>query len=413
MRLGAIAESPLEWLGLRLDRVPTPLIDTHLAFAQARTIMVAVRLGVFEALVDAPLRPEAVAAACGLAEVPCRRLLYALVGIGYLEPGRPHETVGLSRPARRWLVRGSPHDVIDKVLFSFDEWRLVEGYENYVRGRGAVGLHGASAGAAASPATTDPSVRFGAPDPGAPDPGAPDPVEHDPAAHDPAAHDPAAHDPSAADPAATDDVDAEAWTRYQRGLRALAAVSVDEVARRTPVPPGSRVLLDLGGGHGRFSAALVRRHPGLRATVVDLAPAVAASSADLAAEGLGDRLVHRVADVVREPLGDGDVDVVFASQLNHHLSEDDNRRLAARVAEALRPGGLYVVQDLARPRDPREAQRARLGALLDLYFGATSDGGTYTIPEMRAWQLAAGLRPRSARWMRTLPGLVQQVAVRP
>ncbi len=378
MRLGAIAETPLEWLGLRLARVPTPLIDTHLAFAQARTIMVAVRVGVFEALAEGALRPEAVAATCGLAGVPSRRLLYALVGIGYLVPGSVPDTVALSRMARRWLVRGSPYDVIDKVLFSFDEWRLVEGYEAFVRGGGPMGLHGVAAGGAA-----------------------------------PRSPDATAERAQGTSPAVADDVAAAAWTRYQRGLRALAVVSVDEVARRTPVPPGARRLLDLGGAHGRFAAALVRRHPGLVATVVDLPPAVAASAADLAAEGLGDRLVHRAGDVLDEPLGDGDVDVVLASQLNHHLTEDDNRLLATRVAAALRPGGVYVVQDLARPRDPREAQRARLGALLDLYFGATSDGGTYTIPEMRAWQTSAGLRPRPARWMRTLPGLVQQVAVRP
>jgi cyclopropane fatty-acyl-phospholipid synthase-like methyltransferase len=374
VRLGAIAETPLEWLGLRLARVPTPLIDTHLAFAQARTIMVAVRVGVFEALTGGAGTPEEVARACGLAEVPSRRLLYALVGIGYLVPGRTPGSVALSPVARRWLVRGSPYDVIDKVLFSFDEWRLVEGYEAFVRGEGPVGLHGAAAGAAAARTAHEPSPNL--------------------------------------DRAPSDDVDAEAWARYQRGLRAVAVVSVDEVARRTPVPRGARRLLDLGGGHGRFAAALVRRHPGLRATVVDLPPAVAASAADLAAEGLGDRLVHRAADVLHEPLGDADVDVVLASQLNHHLGEDDNRLLANRVAAALRLGGVYVIQDLARPRDPREAQRARLGALLDLYFGATSDGGTYTIPEMRAWQTSAGLRPQAARWLRTLPGLVQQVAVR-
>ena len=48
LRLGAIPETPLEWLALRTGRVPTPVIDTHLAFALARTVMVAVRVGVFE-----------------------------------------------------------------------------------------------------------------------------------------------------------------------------------------------------------------------------------------------------------------------------------------------------------------------------------------------------------------------------
>jgi SAM-dependent methyltransferase len=253
----------------------------------------------------------------------------------------------------------------------------VEGYEDYVRRGVAVGMHGAAA-AARAPSTV----------------GA------------------AGLDGGDADVRPTS-VDADAWLRYQRGLRAVAAVSADEVARRTPVPRGARRLIDLGGGHGLFAAALLRRHPGLSATVLDLAPAVEAARAAGVPADLRGRLEHRVADALNDPLGAGDVDVVFASQLNHHFGEADNRALAARVATALRSGGAYVIQDLARPADPREARRARLGALLDLYFGATSDGGTYPIAAMRAWQSAAGLRPLGVRWLRTLPGLVQQVAVKP
>lgn len=377
MRLGAIPETPLEWLGLRLGRVPTPLIDTHLAFAFARTVMVAVRVGVFEALVGGPAVPEEIARRCGTAPVPTRRLVMALVGVGYLEPAGG-ERVALGRHVGRWLTRASASSLVDKVAFAFDEWRLVEGYEDYVRRGVSVGMHGAAAAARGS-ASDGPAN--------------------------------AADAPSASDAARRPDADA--WGRYQRGLRAIAAVSADEVARRTPVPNGARRLIDLGGGHGLFAAALLRRHVALRATVLDLAPAVAAALAAGVPADLGGRLEHRVVDALHDPLGDVDVDVVFASQLNHHFGEVENRALAVRVAAALRSGGVYVVQDLARPAGPREARRARLGALLDLYFGATSDGGTHPIAAMRGWQTAAGLRPTRVRWLRTLPGLVQQSAVKP
>jgi SAM-dependent methyltransferase len=383
VRLGAIPETPLEWLGLRLGRVPTPLIDTHLAFAFARTVMVAVRVGVFEALADGPATPDEIARRCGTAPVPTRRLTMALVGVGYLEPAGA-DRVALGRHVRRWLLRASPASVVDKVAFAFDEWRLVEGYEDYVRSGVSVGMHGGSAAArgaaAGGGAGAEPGANAGGPD---------------------------------ATAAVDAGVDAEAWGRYQRGLRAVAVVSADEVARRTPVPRGARTLVDLGGGHGLFAAALLRRHPDLRATVLDLEPAVAAAHEVGVPADLRGRLVHRVADALRDPLGAGDVDVVFASQLNHHFGEADNRALAARIATALRPGGVYVIQDLARPADAREARRARLGALLDLYFGATSDGGTYPIAAMRGWQEGAGLRPTPVRWLRTLPGLVQQAAVKP
>jgi SAM-dependent methyltransferase len=380
VRLGAVPETPLEWLALRAGRVPTPLVDTHLAFAFARTLMVAVRLGVFEAFAGGECDVADVARRCRTSVVPTERLVHALVGMGYLRPGRTRSHVALTGGARRWLTRGSPHEVIDKVLFSFDEWRFVEGYEAYLRGGRTVDLHAALGRRAPAGARDDDAGRDAMPDAG-----------------------------RAAEPAAA----AAAWARYQRGLHAVAGVSADEVARRTPVPRGATRMLDIGGAHGRFAAAILRRHPRLMGTIIELAPAVAASADLLAAEGLGDRLRHRVGDALQDRLGEGDVDVVFASQFNHHLTDADNRRLAERVAVALRPGGVYVIQDLARPRDAREARRARLGALLDLYFGATSDAGTYTVTAMQEWQVDAGLRPRGTVWMQTLPGLVQQAAVRP
>ena len=388
MRLGAVPETPVEWLALRLGLVPTPLVDTQLAFAFARTLMVAARIGVFEALAEGEADALEVARRCATAPGPTEQLVHALVGMGYLRPGRDRQRVALTREARRWLTRSSPDEVVDKVLFAFDEWHIVEGYEAYVRDGRTLDLHAALG-------REEPDPPAGAPRPGQ--------------AVVPATASPA---PAAALPETGRGARTTAWVRYQRGLRAVAGVSAAEVGRVTPVPRGARRMLDLGGAHGRFAAAILRRHPKLAGVVLDLPSAVAASAELLAAEGLGERLRHRAGDALVDPLGAGDVDVVFASQFNHHLSQADNRRLAGRVAEALRPGGLYVIQDLARPADPREARRARLGALLDLYFGAASAAGTYTVEQMRDWLREAGLRPLRPRWLRTLPGLVQQAARR-
>ena len=137
-------------------------------------------------------------------------------------------------------------------------------------------------------------------------------------------------------------------------------------------------------------------------------PAAVEASADLlAAEGLGSRLEHLVGDALEHDLGEGVWDVVLASQLTHHLDDETNRALARRVARSLRPGGVYVVQDLVRPATPAEARRLRLGALLDLYFAATSGAGTFTLGAMRAWFEHASLRPSPPRWLRSLPGMAQ------
>lgn len=365
MRLGVVPETPLEWLALRLGRVPTPLVDTQLAVAWGRTLLVATRIGVFEALAAGPADADAVARHCGSLSAPTRRLLDALTGMGTLVPARGGG-YALGREARRWLVRASPHEVVDKVLFAFDEWRFVEHYQDYLERGEPLGMHDVLTSGHA------------------PDPRSPAPVP-----------------------------DAQAYQRYQRGLHALAGVSSSEVARLTPVPRDATRLLDLGGAHGRFAAALLRRHPRLEATVLDLPPAVAASRQLLAAEGLGARLQHEIGDALSGDLGAGRWDVVLASQFNHHLDDEQNQLLAERVARALRPGGVYVVQDLVRPATPREARRLRLGALLDLYFAAVSGAGTFTLPQMRSWLEGAGLVPLRVRWLRTLPGMAQVAGRRP
>lgn len=369
MKIGTIAESPLEWLALATGRIPTPLVETHLAFAWARTLMVATRLGVFEALAPAPLGAAAVASSCGTAPEPTRRLLDALTGMGYLLPSGT-AAYALSRPSRRWLSRASADEVVDKVLFSFDEWRFVEHYERFVTTGEALGMHDRLGG-------------LGAGD-----------------------------DARTADQPASPLEAGSGWARYQRGLQALSKLSVGEVARRTRVPRGATALLDIGGGHGSFAAALLRRHPALRATVLDLPEAVTASAPLLADHDLGDRLRHQAGNVFDTDLGAGTWDVIFASQFTHHLSDAANRELTVRVARALRPRGVYVIQDLVRPATPRDARRARLGALLDLYFAATSGAGTVPIGTLRAWQREAGLLPQAPIWMRTLPGMVQQVGLK-
>jgi hypothetical protein len=62
-----------------------------------------------------------------------------------------------------------------------------------------------------------------------------------------------------------------------------------EVARRLGLPPAPRALLDLAGGHGWFVAELVRRHPALTATVLDLPGATRVGRAIMAETGMSAR----------------------------------------------------------------------------------------------------------------------------
>ena len=117
MKLTVAAESPLERAALAFDIPPVPLMDTHLSFLRARAIMVATRLGVFDALASAPATAAAVASRCHTAPPATTKLLNALVGCGYLRFGG--DRYRLAPVARKWLTSDSPHSIRDKVLFEF------------------------------------------------------------------------------------------------------------------------------------------------------------------------------------------------------------------------------------------------------------------------------------------------------
>ena len=345
MKLGVEPENLVERAVLALGWVPTPFLATHPSLLLARAVMVATKFDVFEALAPGPLPPEKVAESCGTHPRATATLLETLARAGYLR--WVDGVCHLTPLTRRWLLADSRQSLRDSVLFRFLEWEWMSRLDEFVRTGRPLDFH-----AAMSP---------------------------------------------------------EEWGLYQRGMHSLARLSAPETVWRTPVPKGARELLDLGGAHGHFAAALCRKHPDLRATVLDLPAAIEHAAPLLAAEEMGERVVHRAGDVLEADLGSEVYDVVLLVQVAHHFDEATNRGLIERIARSLRPGGVLVVQEISRRSRRRSGQ---LGALSDLYFALTSQAGSWSLAEIAEWQRDAGLKPRKPAWFRTLPDTGQQVAVR-
>jgi len=346
MRLGIVVESLLDRLALASGRVPVPIIDAFPTIVVARCLMAGVQLGIFEALAASDLPAAAVAHLCGTEPRATAKLLDALVGMRYLR--RDDSRYRLAPLARRWLLRASPSSICDYLLFHYHQWEWVTRLEEFVRAGEPVRIH----------------------------------AEMPPAA----------------------------WGAYQHGMYEIARLTAPEVAWRVPVPRGARDLLDIGGAHGCYAVALCRRHPHLRATILDLPEAVAHAAPILAEAGLGARVQHQPGDALTDELGDGRYDVVFMANLAHHFTATQNAALMACIARALRPGGLCVVQEGLRPtaaHAPRQFE-----ALGDLFFALTSEAGLYSAEEIAGWQRAAGLRPQRAIRLLTAPGQGLQIARR-
>jgi SAM-dependent methyltransferase len=338
MRLGVIAENLVEKLVVRRNLAPEPLLETQIAFSMARSIMVGVEIGLFEAAADRACSAAEIASACGSHPGATEKLLNALTGCGYFT--YRGGAYALTRKSRKWLLRRSPSNLCDKLLFQLHEWKLVEGYGQFVRTGSPLDVHASSEGA-------------------------------------------------------------DFWNIYQRGMRNLAGLAAEEVTARFPMPPAATDMLDIGGSHGHYSVCLCREHPDLKSVILDLPDAVRYAAPILAEENPGGRVTHRPGNALTDDLGERSVDIVFMSQLVHHFTDDQNRALLKKIARALRPKGVCVMLDSIRPKRPGEG--GQTAALLDLYFAMTSESGTWPLETMQDWLRGAGLTPEKPVWLRTMP----------
>jgi SAM-dependent methyltransferase len=202
------------------------------------------------------------------------------------------------------------------------------------------------------------------------------------------------------------------WQAYHDGQASHAALLIDEVVKRAPVPHGATDLLDLGGGHGAYSMAFCRRYQSLRARVLDLRRTAWVPEPTLALDSDRNRVAFELADIRTVPIPENSYDVILLANVVHHFDEAINRRLIQTAASALRAGGALIVIDAVRPRSL--AGLGQLESLLDLYFGAASGSGLWGVEDIREWMTAAGgLELLATKTMRRMPCCKMQIAKKP
>jgi tRNA (cmo5U34)-methyltransferase len=158
----------------------------------------------------------------------------------------------------------------------------------------------------------------------------------------------------------------EAIPVYDAFQDAIAEASAGAVAAR---------VLDLGTGTGETARRVLARHPDAELVGID-------ASADMLAIArgvLGDGADLRQARL-EDPLPAGRYDLVFSALAVHHLDRSGKADLAARVRDALQPGGRVVLGDVIVPDDPADAvtpldRTVDLPERLDDLLDALREGG--------------------------------------
>ncbi|HEX2090463.1 MAG TPA: methyltransferase [Actinomycetota bacterium] len=345
MRLTARPENPSEAVALAFNLGPVPVAQAMFGMPISRVVIAGVRLGIFQRLAKGPATSGEIATELGLHAEGADELLRAIAVFRFLK--RSGDRYVLARRARRWLDPASNLYVGSFIEHCADYWEWWAKLEAVVRTGNAVEIH------AAGPEDSH-------------------------------------------------------WRRYIRGQFELARLSAGEVARAVRLPPRSTSLVDVAGGHGWFSVELCRRHPDLRATVIDLPGSVTIGREIVAEAGMSDRVEFVEGDLLSDDLG-GPYDGALCFNIIHHLAPAQNTELFRRLHNALRPGGTVAVLDLFRP--PRE-RRMNTSSLLGLFFFLTSGTSTYRPDDLRRWLRDSGFSQPKGRRIKRIPGQTVYTASR-
>ncbi|WUH90882.1 acetylserotonin O-methyltransferase [Streptomyces sp. NBC_00433] len=162
-------------------------------------------------------------------------------------------------------------------------------------------------------------------------------------------------------------------------------------------------LVDVGGGHGHLVAALLRRHPALRATVFDQPDVVQHASDVLAGAGVADRAHVVGGDFFAEvPAG---ADAYLMSMILHDWDDTGALSVLKNVRRAMGAGSELLVIDLILP----EGDVPHVGKLSDLVMLTLHPGQERTRAEFENLFECAGLRLRETRDMASSTGLLVAV----
>ncbi len=156
-----------------------------------------------------------------------------------------------------------------------------------------------------------------------------------------------------------------------------------------------RLLLDVGGGDGRFLVAAAARAPALQVMLFDLPAVVARAGARFAEAGIAGRAQVRGGDMMRDALPRG-ADLISLVRVVHDHDDPAAMTLLRAVRAALPPGGtLLLAEPMAGVRGAETVGDAYFG----MYLLAMGSGRARTPRLLRRMLLDAGFR--SARRRRT------------
>jgi ubiquinone/menaquinone biosynthesis C-methylase UbiE len=183
------------------------------------------------------------------------------------------------------------------------------------------------------------------------------------------------------------------WETFARSSPGIATPASHALAEALAPWAESREtldVLDIACGSGLFGLTIAERFQHVQLTLLDWPNVLAITRGTVEQKGLLDRTSFVEGDVFGVPLG-GPYDLVVASHIFHHFSEERCLELLRRLSSALKPGGRLAINEFSADAPVSEEPFPRLFSIIMLVW--TQAGEAYPVETYRRWLEATGFSP--------------------
>ena len=325
MKYGLMPENPVEREGIAANPQVRTLFDPFIPAIISQTLIAAADCGVFEALAPGQLSPEQLAEKLSLDKNMLDSILRVLTCCDYLT--KDGENYSLSELARLSLIGPSPVSLNSWVRLNGIQWRAFSRMGEVLRSGECINFH----------------TEFGT------------------------------------------DTD---WEIYQYAMMETARPAAEWVAVQIALPSEPKLMLDIGGSHGLYSAAICRANPPLKSEIMELAQAIPAARQIARELDITDAVSFIEGDILAADLGREKYDAVFMGNIIHHFTEEQNLGIIGKIRLALKSAGTLAIWDLRKPESASAPDL--ISDCFALFFQITSASKCFSGAEILGWLEAEG-----------------------
>lgn len=167
-----------------------------------------------------------------------------------------------------------------------------------------------------------------------------------------------------------------------------AMTGASAIAIESAVPAydfsSSKLIVDVGGGHGALLSAVLRRAPAARGVLFDLPQVVASAGAAMTTAGVASRCDIQGGSFFESVPSGGDT--YLLKTVIHDWDDEKSLAILRNVRGAIATGGTLLLFELVLP----EGAPAHLGLVLDLEMLVTAGGQERTLGEYAGLLSKAG-----------------------